>query len=69
MDSLLSAVFKDVLLRSVMQKFVEFESPLLFLIIDDALAFVFRHCHSHSLFKSIQQLDNVVINGVLTFVF
>ena len=49
MDGLLRAVLEDVFLGSVMQKLVEFECPLLFLVIDDAGALVFRHRNSDRL--------------------
>ena len=49
MDRLLSAILKDLLLRSVMQKLIKFECPLLLLVVDDAGAAVFGHGQGHRL--------------------
>lgn len=48
-DGLLSTVLKDLFLGSVMHDLVEFECPLLLLVVYHAGALVFCHCNSDSL--------------------
>ena len=43
MDSLLCTILKDFLLGSVMHNFVEFECPLLLLIVYNSLCAIFGH--------------------------
>ena len=49
MDGLLSAVLEHFLLRSVVHNFVEFECPLLLLVVHEALGAILGHCESHRL--------------------
>ena len=60
MDSLLCAVFKDILLGSVMEQLVKFECPLLFLVINDAPLLVLSDSDGDGLKQNMQRLaENV----------
>ena len=53
-DGLLCAVLEDFLLRGVVHDFVEFECPLLLLVVHEALGAILGHCKSHRLKKESQ---------------
>ena len=57
MDGLLRAVFKNFLLRSVMQEFVKFECPLLLLVVNDTPLLVFGNRDRHSLWKRTVRME------------
>ena len=51
-DRLLRAVLEHFLLRGVVHDFVEFECPLLLLVVHEALGAILGHCESHRLKKA-----------------